>query len=52
MVRVVGLAQLTLVDRLRRIDLLVHERAETLLKLDTALTWLEIHRSSFERREC
>ena len=48
--RVAGLAQLALVDRLGRVDLLVHERAEALLELDTALTWLEIHRSSFRRR--
>jgi hypothetical protein len=46
--RVAGLAQLPLVDRLRRVDLLVHERGEALLELDTALTWLEIHRFSFD----
>ena len=46
-VRVAGLAQLARVDRLRGVDLPLHECGQALLELDTALTWLEIHRFSF-----
>src|SRR5581483_9783901 len=45
-VRVAGVVQLLLVDALGRVDVLVHEGAETLLELKTALARLEVHRSS------
>ena len=39
--------QLALVDLLRRVDVLVHERRQALLELRAALAWLEVHRLSF-----
>ncbi len=42
--RVAGLAQLALVDLLRRVDVLVHERRQALLEVRTTLAWLEVHR--------
>ncbi len=43
-VRVAGLGALALVDLLGRVDVLVHERAQALLELGTALARLEVHR--------
>ncbi len=43
-VGIAGLAQLALVDRFGRIDVLIHELVEALLELLAAWTGLEVHR--------
>jgi len=39
--------ELALIERLRRIDMLLHERREALLEFGTALAWLKVHHLSF-----
>jgi hypothetical protein len=42
-VRLPGLSQLLLVDRLVRIDVLIHEREQSLSQLIAAVRELEVH---------